>query len=73
MDDRDDPNFIYPCLNVQRKILGLPVYGNGDTSKYEADRTVWQILLNQRFVPTYMRLHAVTDNFRLYEYVPSAM
>ena len=64
----DDPGFEYPLLNTARGILGLPFYT--EESKGEADATVTQILLTDRFVPTSFHLRAVTSQFKLYEYVP---
>ena len=64
----DDNKFVYPVLNVNRQILGLPKYTQD--SKAEADKTVWEIMLNSNLLPTYIKLRAVTPFCRLYEYVP---
>jgi hypothetical protein len=66
----DDQAYVYPVLNVEREILGLPDYT--EDSKAEADTTVWQILVADRYVPTSLRLRAVTDQFKLYKYEPDA-
>lgn len=65
----DDRAYLYPVLNVERNILGLPEYT--EDSKAEADMTVWQLLVNDKFVPTSLRLRAVTPSLKLYEYEPT--
>jgi hypothetical protein len=73
-DDQTDYNgmqYVYPLLNSSRQILGLPAYSDAPEDKYEADRTVIQTLITDRFVPTSMRLRAVTQQFKLYEYLPA--
>ena len=62
----DDKEFVYPVLNAERNILGLPLYT--EEAKGDAEQTVWQILVNNRFVPTFLRLRAVTPGLRLYEF-----
>jgi hypothetical protein len=64
----DDTNYVYPVLNVERAILGLPDYT--EDSRDEAETTVWQILVEDRVVPTSFRLRAVTPGMKLYEYEP---
>jgi hypothetical protein len=64
----DDTNYVYPVLNVERAILGLPDYT--EDSRDEAETTVWQILVDDRVVPTSFRLRAVTPTMKLYEYDP---
>ena len=63
----DDPVYVYPVLNTSCGILGLPPYD--DDSKAEAEATVSQILINDRYVPTFLRLRAVTADMKLYEVV----
>lgn len=65
----DDPRYLYPLLNTSRKILGQPFLGE-DAPKEEIDPTVAQTLINDRFVPTWLHLRAVTSDLKLYEYVP---
>jgi hypothetical protein len=64
----DDPDYEYPLLNISRRILGLPVFTDDDAP--EADRSIAQILINDRFVPTWLQLRAVTSQLKLYEYTP---
>ena len=64
----DDRAFVYPVLNVERSILGLPDYT--EDSKTDADSTVWQILITGELVPRFLQLHAISPSFKLYEYVP---
>jgi hypothetical protein len=64
----DDTAYVYPVLNVEREILGLPDYT--EDSRDEAETTVWQILVEDRIVPTSFRLRAVTPDMKLYEYEP---
>jgi hypothetical protein len=66
----DDTNYVYPVLNVERAILGLPDYT--EDSRDEAETTVWQILVDDRVVPTSFRLRAVTPTMKLYEYDPGS-
>jgi hypothetical protein len=65
----DDPVYLYPLLNTSRKILGLS-FINDDTPKSEVDPTVAQTLIDDRFVPTWLHLRAITQQLKLYEYVP---
>ena len=64
----DDPKFQYPLLNTSHGILGLPQVTDED--KGNADATVAQILITDRFVPTSLHLRAVTPQLKLYEYAP---
>jgi hypothetical protein len=64
----DDPDYEYPLLNISRRILGLPVYTDDDAQ--EADRSIAQILISDRYVPTWLQLRAVTSQLKLYEYTP---
>jgi hypothetical protein len=64
----DDTVYEYPVLNSSRGILGLPYVS--DDNKENADSTVAQILIEDRNLPTEMRLRGVTPQFKLYEYVP---
>ena len=66
----DNPAIYYPVLNASRGLLGLPSFT--DDNKDEAEQTVAQILINDRYVPTFLRLRAVTPNLKLYEYLPAA-
>jgi hypothetical protein len=65
----DDPNFEYPLLNISRRILGLPVFTDEDSQ--EAAQSVAQILITDRYVPTWLQLRAVTSQLKLYKYTPS--
>lgn len=65
----DDPNYEYPLLNISRRILGLPVFNDDDAQ--EADRSIAQILISDRYVPTWLQLRAVTSQLKLYEYAPA--
>lgn len=65
--------YVYPLLNSSRQILGLPAYSMDENAdKKEASQTVAQTLIADRFVPTSLRLRAVTQQFKLYEYLPNA-
>jgi hypothetical protein len=64
----DDPDYEYPLLNISRRILGLPVYTDDDAQ--EADKSIAQILITDRYVPTWLQLRAVTSQLKLYEYAP---
>jgi hypothetical protein len=66
----DDPNYEFPLLNISRRILGLPVYTDDDAQA--ADQSIAQILIADRFVPTWLQLRAVTSQLKLYEYTPNA-
>ncbi len=63
----DDTRYQYPLLNTSRRILGLPFYPEDDP---QAETTVAQTLVRDRFVPTWLHLRAVTPDLKLYEYVP---
>jgi hypothetical protein len=65
----DDPTFVYPLLNTSRGILGLP-FATDEDPKEEVNSTVAQTLINDNFVPTWLRLRSVTPQLKLYEYVP---
>jgi len=67
----DDPKLEYPVLNTSRGILGMPFVTYED-SKAEADKSVAQTLNTDRFVPTWLHLRRVTQQMKLYEYVPVA-
>jgi hypothetical protein len=66
----DDQDYIYPVLNNSRQILGLSPYSDDD--KQVVDVTVWQTLINDKdqYIPHDIRLRAVTQKFKLYEYEP---
>jgi hypothetical protein len=64
----DDPVYEYPLLNSSREILGLPSYSDDDA--HDAEATVAQVLIEDRDVPTWLRLRGVTSQLKLYEYVP---
>jgi len=66
----DDNLYEYPLVNTSRGILGLPFYD--EHSKDEADTTISQSLIADHFVPTSLRLRAVTPNLKLYEYLPNS-
>jgi hypothetical protein len=66
----DTEDMGYPLLKVERGILGLPDYTDDD--RIEAATTVEQILAQDRFVPTSLRLRSVTPQLMLYEYVPDS-
>jgi hypothetical protein len=61
--------FVYPLLNSSRQILGERALGDDD--KAEAESTVAQVLTEDRDVPTWLKLRGVTDQFKLYEYIPA--
>ena len=67
----DNPIYVYPVLNTSRKILGQPQVGDHDANE-NVDATVAQTLANDRFVPTWLQLRAVTPQLKLYQYVPVA-
>ena len=60
--------FVYPLLNSSRGILGLPSYSDDD--KADAEATVAQVLIEDRDVPIWLHLRGVTQQLKLYEYVP---
>jgi hypothetical protein len=64
----DDPAYEYPLLNISRRILSLPIYTDDDAP--EAGKSIAQILITDQFVPTWLQLRSVTDQLKLYEYVP---
>jgi hypothetical protein len=66
----DDPTYVYPLLNTSLGILGEP--GVSDDDKGNADSTVAQLLITDRYLPTALRLRAVTQNLKLYEFDPDA-
>jgi len=66
----DDPVYEYPLLNSSLGILGLPSVS--DDAKGDADSTMAQNLISDRYVPTSLRLRGVTPRLKLYEYVPDA-
>ena len=61
---------VYPLLNNSRQILGERSYS--DTDANLAESTVTQVLVEDRDVPTWLRLRGVTSKLKLYEYVPGA-
>ena len=65
----DDPRYVYPLLNTSLGILGQPFVTDNDP-KEKIDQTVAQILISDRYVPTWLPLRGVTQNLKLYEYVP---
>jgi hypothetical protein len=72
----DDPTIysgrqlVYPLLDSSRAILGLPAYSEDDAS--DAEATVTQVLIEDRDVPTWMKLRGVTPQLKLYEYIPDS-
>jgi hypothetical protein len=70
----DDQDFIYPVLNNSRQILGLDLYSDSGADKQEADLTVWQTLINDEdeYIPHDLRLRAVVQKFKLFEYEPGS-
>ena len=67
----DGQQYVYQLLNTAVVgILGIPFYAQDDKNK--ADLTVSQILITDHFVPTSLRLRAVTSQFKLYEYLLSS-
>jgi hypothetical protein len=65
----DDPRLENPLLNTSREVLGLPRITDDDPPS-EVDATVAHTLITDRFVPTWLQLRSVTDQLKLYEYVP---
>jgi hypothetical protein len=65
----DDPTLEYPVLNTSRGILGLPFYTYEDSAD-AASGTVAQTLITDQYVPTWLHLRGVTQQMKLYEYVP---
>jgi hypothetical protein len=65
----DTFGYEYPLLNNSRRILGLPIYTDDDAQ--QADQSIAQILIEDRFVPTWLQLRAVTSQLKLYEYMPA--
>jgi hypothetical protein len=65
----DGQQYVYPLLNSSRGILGLPAYSDDDAQNAEA--TVAQVLIEDRDVPSWLRLRGVTPQLKLYEYVPA--
>jgi hypothetical protein len=61
---------VYPLLNSSRQILGVPLAS--DDSAGSAEMSVAQLLVSDHYLPTAFRLRAVTQQFKLYEYVPDA-
>ena len=66
----DDPRYVYPLLNTSLGILGRP-FVSDDDPKEKIDATVAQTLINDQYVPTWLPLRGVTQNLKLYEYVPA--
>jgi hypothetical protein len=72
----DDPTIysgrqlVYPLLDSSRAILGLPAYSEDDAS--DAEATVTQVLIEDRDVPTWMKLRGVTPQLKLYEDIPDS-
>ncbi len=62
---------IYPLLNNSRGILGAPPLGDSNGDQRQAELTVAQVLIEDKDVPTWMRLRGVTPQLKLYEYVPA--
>ena len=60
--------YVYPLLNSSRGILGLPAYS--DLDSHNAEATVAQVLIEDRDVPSWLRLRGVTPQLKLYEYEP---
>ena len=68
----DDPRYEYPLLNTSLGTLGLPFATDDSDDKAKIDATVAQTLINDQYVPPWLRLRAVTPQMKLYEYVPAA-
>ncbi len=64
----DDPYRVYPVLDTSQAILGLPVATDRDPGN--AEETVAQLLIEDRYLPTSLHLRAVVQGFKLYEYAP---
>ncbi len=65
----DDPRYVFPLLNTSLGILGQR-FVTDDDPRYKIDQMAGQILINDRYVPTWLPLRGVTQNLKLYEYVP---
>ena len=65
----DDQRYVYPLLDSSQQILGLPAYTDDDAKVAEA--TVAQVLIEDRDVPSWLRLRGVTPQMKLYEYIPA--
>lgn len=65
----DDPIYVYPLLNTSLGILGQPALT--DDSAQVAEATMSQVLIEDRDVPSWLRLRGVTPQMKLYEYVPN--
>jgi hypothetical protein len=65
----DDPRLEYPLFENSCRILGEPL-GSDDEVRRAAYPSVAQILIEDRFVPTSLRLRAVTPELKLYEFLP---
>jgi hypothetical protein len=61
----DEKKYQYPLLASSQEILGLPV--STDENKGDAESTVADILVNDRAVPSYLHLRAVTPHLKLYQ------
>lgn len=59
--------FVYPLLNTSLALLGQPQF---DDDSAKADSAIAQLLINARYLPTSIRLRAVTPDLKLYEFVP---
>jgi len=70
----DNPDLVYPVLGNSESILGLPIATDDDPG--EAERTVAQMLIEDRMIPSSLQLRGVVEQgsqkFKLYEYVPGA-
>jgi hypothetical protein len=66
----DAPEYQFPMLNKCLDILGQPEVT--DAQPGDAENTVAQLLIEDQYLPTSLRLRAVVNNFKLYEYTPNA-
>jgi hypothetical protein len=64
----DTPEYQYPVLNASLGILGQPQVSDDDPG--DAEQTVAQMLIEDRYLPTALQLRAVVEQFKLYEYTP---
>lgn len=64
----DNPAYENPLLNNSRHLLGEPRL---DDNTLEYPPSIATILINDRLVPPTLQLRSVSQNLKLYEYVPS--
>ncbi len=65
----DDATYVYPLLDSSLGILGMPQLSDDDRAM--ADRTVAQSLIEDRDLPPSIRLRGVTQQCKLYEFIPN--